>query len=318
MSDTDTPYARLGPDTVIAAVESAGVLSDGRLLALNSFENRVYQVGVEDEKPVVAKFYRGGRWSGAAILEEHAFARELADAELPVVAPLDVAKSTLLHFEQFRFALYPRQGGRAPELESAENLAWLGRLLARMHGVGSRGRFQHRGAIDRATLVEAPSRAVLSSTLIPETLRVRYQRVVSEMNAAIGAVFERVGDVPIIRLHGDCHAGNVLWTDVGPHFVDLDDARMGPAVQDLWMLASNPRAMDALLEGYSEFRDFDHRELGLIQALSWMRQIHYAGWIAQRWSDPAFPRAFPFAAEARWWEQHVNDLREALHTLGDD
>jgi Ser/Thr protein kinase RdoA (MazF antagonist) len=306
------PYASLSPDAVIDAVESAGVLTDGRLLALNSFENRVYQVGVEDGSPIVAKFYRAARWSDAAILEEHAFAAELAEAELPVVAPLKVDNSTLQHHAGFRFALYPRQGGRAPELESADTLAWVGRLLARMHGVGSRGRFQARGAIDRATFIEAPSKIVLASALLPDTARDRYARAVGRLDALIA---QRWFAPSTLRLHGDCHVGNVLWTDGGPHFVDLDDARTGPAVQDLWMLATNPRAMDALLEGYEEFRDFDRRELALIEPLRLMRQIHYAGWIAQRWDDPAFPLAFPFAGEARWWEQHVNDLQEAASAL---
>jgi Ser/Thr protein kinase RdoA (MazF antagonist) len=309
------PYASLSPDAVMDAVESTGVLTDGRLLALNSFENRVYQVGVEDSSPIVAKFYRAARWSDAAILEEHAFAVELAEAELPVVAPLKVENSTLQHHGGFRFALYPRQGGRAPELESTDNLAWVGRLLARMHGVGSRGRFQARGTIDRATFIEAPSKVVLASALLPEAVRDRYARAIGELDTLIAERWARVDALSTLRLHGDCHAGNVLWTDSGPHFVDLDDARSGPAVQDLWMLATNPRAMDALLEGYEEFRDFDRRELALIEPLRLMRQIHYAGWIAQRWDDPAFPRAFPFASEPRWWEQHVEDLREAASSL---
>ncbi|HEX3896729.1 MAG TPA: serine/threonine protein kinase [Rudaea sp.] len=308
------PYARLSPETVLAAVESLDVRVDGRLLALNSFENRVYQVGVEDGTPLVAKFYRNGRWSDAAILEEHAFAQELSEVELPVVAPLEVEKSTLQHFEKFRFAIYPRQGGRAPELESSENLAWVGRLLARMHGIGSRGRFTARGSIDRATLIDAPSKAVLASPLMPSAVRDRYAQLVRDLGDAVAGEMASI-DFTAIRLHGDCHQGNVLWTDAGPHFVDLDDARMGSAVQDLWMLASTPRAMDALLEGYAEFRDFDRRELGLIESLRIMRQIHYAGWIAQRWDDPAFPLAFPFAAEPRWWEQHVSDLREALESM---
>lgn len=300
---------------MLAAVESIGVVTDGRLLALNSFENRVYQVGIEDGAPLVAKFYRGGRWSDAAISEEHAFARELAEAELPFVAPIEFAKSTLLHYGNFRFALYRRQGGRAPELESATNLAWMGRLLARMHGVGSRGVFHARGALDRASLIRAPSKAVLASPLLPPALRDRYAHAVELLDGLIAARFAEIGPFNL-RLHGDCHAGNVLWTDSGPHFVDLDDARMGPAVQDLWMLAPSPRALDLLLEGYAEFRDFDRRELTLVEPLRLMRQIHYAGWIAQRWDDPAFPRAFPFAAEARWWERHLDDLREAATTLG--
>ncbi|HEX4480052.1 MAG TPA: serine/threonine protein kinase [Rudaea sp.] len=309
------PYANLSPDAVIDAVESTGILTDGRLLALNSFENRVYQVGVEDASPIVAKFYRAGRWSDAAILEEHAFAAELASAELPVVAPIKVENSTLQHHGGFRFALYPRQGGRAPELESSDNLAWLGRLLARIHGIGSRDRFHARGAVDRATFIEAPSKVVLASAMLPDTVRDRYSRVVAQLDNLIAQIWATVDPLPTLRLHGDCHIGNVLWTDSGPHFVDLDDARMGPAVQDLWMLATNARAMDALLEGYEEFRDFDRRQLTLIEPLRLMRQIHYAGWIAQRWDDPAFPRAFPFASEPRWWEQHVHDLQEAVSTL---
>ena len=302
---------------MLAAVESVGVRTDGRLLALNSFENRVYQVGVEDASPLIAKFYRAGRWSDAAIAEEHALALELVQAELPVVAPLRVHNSTLLHHEEFRFALYPRCGGRAPELESAQNLQWMGRLLARVHGVGSRRAFVARGAIDRATLIDKPARAVLASPLLPPAQHQRYARATAAIGELVDARFAALGKFTTLRLHGDCHAGNVLWTDAGPHFVDLDDARMGPAVQDLWMLAPNPQALDLLLEGYAEFRDFDHRELALIEPLRLMRQIHYAGWIAQRWVDPAFPRAFPFAAEPRWWEQHVEDLREAAERFDD-
>ena len=312
----DAPYATLSPDAVLAAVESVGVLTDGRLLALNSFENRVYQVGVEDAAPLVAKFYRAARWSDAAIEEEHAFAHELVEAELPVVAPLEFHNSTLLHHGELRFALYPRHGGRAPELESAQNLAWMGRLLARLHGIGARAPFRARGTLDRATLIQAPSRAVLASPLLPAGQRERYARAIDTLDGLIAERFESVPALRTLRLHGDCHAGNVLWTDAGPHFVDLDDARMGPAVQDLWMLAPTPHTLNLLLEGYAEFRDIDLRELQLIESLRLMRQIHYAGWIAQRWHDPAFPRAFPFAADARWWEQHVNDLFEAAQDFG--
>ncbi len=315
MKASATPYANLSPEAVLEAAESVGLRTDGRLLALNSFENRVYQIGIEDSAPLVVKFYRNGRWSDAAIREEHAFALELAAAELPVVAPLVFANSTLHKCGDFRFALYPRQGGRAPELESADNQAWMGRLLARLHGIGSRDKFYARGMLDRATLIHAPSQAVLASKLLPPSLRERYAQIIETLDALIASRFAAAGAIAHIRLHGDCHAGNVLWTDAGPHFVDLDDARSGPAVQDLWMLAPNPRALDWLLEGYAEFRDFDRRELALIEPLRSMRQIHYAGWIAQRWADPAFPRAFPFAAEARWWEQHVDDLREAAEQL---
>ncbi|GAB2580645.1 serine/threonine protein kinase [Dyella jejuensis] len=314
MSD-ETPYARLTPDLVLDAITACGYWPDGRLLALNSYENRVWQVGLEEAAPVIAKFYRPGRWSDAAILEEHAFAQELADAELPVVAPLSFAGRSLLHHDGYRYALSPRHGGRAPMLESAEQLAWLGRLIARMHGVGARAAFVHRGRIDRETLIMQPMHAVLASNLLSASLHDRYRQAVERVNRQVAARFEAVGTVRTLRLHGDCHPGNVLWTDAGPHFVDLDDARMGPAVQDLWMLAHDEGAMQALLDGYVSMRDFDHAELALVPALRAMRQVHYAGWIASRWHDPAFPAAFPFAAEPRWWEQHIADLHEQADEL---
>ena len=310
-----TPYANLTPDLVLDAVGGCGLWPDGRLLALNSYENRVWQVGIEDAAPVIAKFYRPGRWSDAAITEEHAFACELAAAELPVVAPLAFAGETLLTHEGYRYALYPRRGGRAPTLESAEQLQWLGRLIARLHAVGSRAPFLYRERIDRATLIERPAQAVLASALLPASLADAYRTAVRRLDAAVAACVDAIGPVRQLRLHGDCHPGNLLWTDAGPHFVDLDDARMGPAVQDLWMLAHDDASMDALLEGYVSMRDFDPAERALVPALRAMRQVHHAGWIAQRWADPAFPAAFPFAAEPRWWEQHVTDLHELGDTL---
>ena len=311
----ETPYARLTPDLVLDAITACGLWPDGRLLALNSYENRVWQVGLEDTAPVIAKFYRPGRWSDAAILEEHAFAQELADAELPVVAPLAFSGRTLLHHDGYRYALSPRHGGRAPSLESTDQLEWLGRLIARIHSVGARSTFAHREKLDRETLIVKPMRAVLASDLFPNSLTDRYRAAVERVDRAVTARFEAVGPVRTLRLHGDCHPGNVLWTDAGPHFVDLDDARTGPAVQDLWMLAHDERAMEALLEGYGSMRDFDHAELALVPALRAMRQVHYAGWIAARWQDPAFPAAFPFAAEARWWDQHITDLHEQADEL---
>ncbi len=310
MNTSAAPYADLSPDVVLDAIDAAGYVSDGRLLALASYENRVYQVGIEDGQPLVAKFYRPGRWSDAAIAEEHAFALELAAAELPMVAPLIIDGRTLLEHDGYRYALYPRRGGRAPELESADHLAWMGRLLARMHGIGARARFRERGSIDTNTYIREAARAVLASGLLPERLNEIYRARTNAIAVAIDDLFAAREPITRIRLHGDCHAGNVLWTDTGPHFVDLDDARTGPAVQDLWMLAPTPRALDALLEGYAEFRDFDHREMHLIEPLRIMRQVHWAGWVAARWEDPAFPRAFPYVGEARWWEQHLNDLAE--------
>ncbi|WP_313918741.1 serine/threonine protein kinase [Tahibacter sp.] len=304
------PYADLNPERVLAAVEALGLYTDGRLLALNSYENRVYQVGIEDAAPVVAKFYRPGRWSDAAIAEEHAFAAELAAAELPVVAPLLIDGRSLHTTGAHRLALYPRRGGRAPQLESAEHLQWMGRLIARIHGIGARQRFAARGAIDLATFLHAPAAAVLASPLLPTTSAARYRSAIAALDAPLQQRFDAV-QPQCLRLHGDCHPGNVLWTDHGPHFVDLDDARLGPAVQDLWMLATDARALDLLLEGYAEFRDFNPAELTLVEPLRTLRQVHWAGWIAQRWHDPAFPQAFAFVGEARWWEQHIADLNEA-------
>jgi len=311
----DTPYANLSPDLVLDAVAACGLWPDGRLLALNSYENRVWQVGIEDNAPVIAKFYRPWRWSDAAILEEHAFARELADDEVPMVAPLVFDGRSLLQHGGYRYALTPRRGGRAPTLESREQLEWLGRLLARLHAVGARRPFAQRGTLDRATLIAQPMQAVLASSLLPAHLHAAYRNAAQRLDAAVAARLDAVGPLRSLRLHGDCHPGNILWTDAGPHFVDLDDARMGPAVQDLWMLASDDAAMRALLDGYTQLRDFDHAELALVPALRAMRQLHYAGWIAQRWHDPAFPAAFPFAAEARWWDEHIADLHELADAL---
>jgi Ser/Thr protein kinase RdoA (MazF antagonist) len=318
VSTDATPYSGLSPDVVLDAIAAAGFVPDGRLLALGSYENRVYQVGVEDGPALVAKFYRPHRWSDAAIGEEHALAHELAEAELPMIAPIAIDGRTLLTHAGFRYALYPRRGGRAPELESADQLAWMGRLLARMHGIGARERFRSRGSIDAKTFVRDAARAVLGSSLLPSRSFDAYRVRTDALADLIDARFAALEPLTRIRLHGDCHAGNVLWTDSGPHFVDLDDARMGPAAQDLWMLAPSPRALDALLEGYAEFRDFDHRELALVEPLRIMRQVHWAGWVAARWDDPAFPRAFPQVGEARWWEQHLTDLMEAESRLLED
>lgn len=308
------PYADLSPERVLAAIEALDLLPDGRLLALNSYENRVYQVGLEDAAPVVAKFYRPGRWTDAAIHEEHAFAAELAEAELPVVAPLRLHGRTLHAGGGHRLALYPRRGGRAPQLESAEHLQWMGRLIARIHAVGARRPFAARGSIDLASHLHAPAAAALASPLLPPALAPRYRRAIEALAAPLAQRLAEVG-ARSLRLHGDCHPGNVLWTEQGPHFVDLDDARSGPAIQDLWMLAPDAPALDQLLEGYAEFRDFDPAELALMTPLRILRQVHWAGWIAQRWADPAFPQGFPFVGEARWWEQHIGDLDEAALRL---
>jgi Ser/Thr protein kinase RdoA (MazF antagonist) len=318
--EEEAPYARLSPDSVIAAVEAAGELSDGRVLALGSYENRVYQVGREDADPLVVKFYRPGRWSDAAILEEHQFALELAAAEVPVVAPLQYAGRTLLEHEGFRYALFPRRGGRWPELGHAAEREWMGRFLGRMHRVGQAQRFQHRPLLSIDTFGDEARAAVLDSAFVPDYLEQRYAEVTGALLDAVEAEFSAVQPLAQLRIHGDCHRNNVLWTDAGPHFVDLDDCMTGPAIQDLWMLLAGSRAEMAeqvrdLLEGYEQFADFDRVQVRLIEPLRTLRMIHYSAWLARRWHDPAFPRAFPWFAEPRYWERHVGELQEQFGAM---
>lgn len=312
-----TPFSALTPDAILNALESVGLRSDGRLLALNSYENRVYQIGMEDGPPLVAKFYRPARWSDAAILEEHAFTQALAEREIPVVTALSLAGRTLHAFEGFRFAVFAKQGGRAPELEDRNTLEWMGRFLGRIHAVGALEDFRHRPTLDATSFGVEPSAYLLDNGLIPPDLDTAYRSVVKLALAAVQRCFERAGKVRNLRLHGDCHVGNVLWTENGPHFVDFDDARMGPAVQDLWMLLSGERAdmarqMADLLAGYEDFHEFDTRELHLIEALRTLRLIHYSAWLARRWDDPAFPIAFPWFASQRYWEDRILELHEQL------
>jgi Ser/Thr protein kinase RdoA (MazF antagonist) len=320
------PYSRLTPDVVLNALDAVGLRCDGRLLALNSYENRVYQVGQEDAAPIVAKFYRPARWSDAQILEEHAFAAELAAAEVPVVPPVEVSGRTLQEAQGFRFAIFERRGGRAPELVDAETLEWLGRFIGRIHAIGSTRAFARRPAIDIASFGEEPRAYLLEKRFIPEELVPAWTGAVDLALEGVRAAFARVGKYTSIRLHGDCHAGNVLWTPAtgnsagGPHFVDLDDARMGPAVQDLWMLVSGDRATMAgqlghILRGYEDFREFDDRELHLVEALRTLRLLHYSAWLARRWDDPAFPITFPWFNTVRYWQDRVLELREQVAAL---
>jgi Ser/Thr protein kinase RdoA (MazF antagonist) len=323
------PYARLTPDVVLNALDSVGLATDGRLLALGSYENRVYQVGLEDDSGaslVVAKFYRPGRWSDDQILEEHAFARELADAEIPIVAPLAFDGRTLLHAAGFRLAVFPRRGGRAPELEDGNTLEWLGRFIGRIHAVGRAKRFTLRPAIDIASFGEESREFLLSGGFIPPELVEPWKQASALALEGVRACYGRAGKFETLRLHGDCHAGNVLWTPStgnnagGPHFVDLDDARMGPAVQDLWMLISGDREtmgqqLGHILAGYEDFAEFDDREFNLVEALRTLRLLHYSAWLARRWDDPAFPIAFPFFGAARYWQDRVLELREQIAAM---
>ena len=315
------PYAGLTPDCVLDALASLGLQGDGRLLALNSYENRVYQVWMDEGPPVVAKFYRPGRWTDAQILEEHAFVRELAEGELPVVAALALGGEQTLHeFGGFRFAVYPKRGGRAPELEDPKTLEWLGRFIGRIHAVGALRPFRERPALDVASFGVEPRDYLLAHGFIPADLADAWRSVVALALSGVERCLARAGEVRTLRLHGDCHAGNVLWTDDGPHFVDFDDSRMGPAVQDLWMLLSGDReAMEHqladVLAGYEDFCGFDARELQLVEALRTLRLIHYSAWLARRWDDPAFPAAFPWFNTQRYWQDRILELREQVAAM---
>jgi len=315
MIQTD-PYKNLSPDEILNAIDNAGYRTDGRIFPLNSYENRVYQVGIEEGKPLIAKFYRPGRWSDEAILEEHRFSSLLAEQEIPAVAPVvDAEGNTLLHTADYRFALYPRVGGRTPELDNPDHLLQLGRTIARIHNFGAIEPFQYRSEFSIDAYAHEPSQFLLANNFIPADLVEAYTTLILDLVRRIEQSFDRAGDVRYIRLHGDCHLGNILWNNDAPLFVDFDDARMGPAIQDLWMLLSGDREyMTArlfdLLDGYCEFREFDPAELRLIEALRTLRMIHYAGWIGRRWDDPAFPMAFSWFNTQRYWEDHILSLRE--------
>ena len=311
------PFARLDLQTVLEALESVGLYGDGRLLALNSYENRVYQVGMEEGAPVVVKFYRPQRWSDAAILEEHAFVAELAEHEIPAVPPSAIGGRTLHEAAGYRFAVFPRRGGRAPELGDPATLEWIGRFIGRIHAVGAARPFDSRPALDQQTFGRAPYEWLRTHGFVPPELLATWSSVVEQALDGVARCYERAGELPPLRLHGDCHGGNVLWTPDGPHFVDFDDSRMGPAVQDLWMLLSGERQemvgqMADVLAGYEDFCDFDPRQLYLVEALRTLRLIHYSAWLAMRWDDPAFPAAFPWFNTQRYWQDRILELREQV------
>jgi Ser/Thr protein kinase RdoA (MazF antagonist) len=313
----DQPFSSLTPDFVLDALGSVGLRGDGRLFALNSYENRVYQVGMEDGPPLIAKFYRPARWSDAEILEEHAFVATLADREIPAVPALEINGRTLQLFNGFRFSVFTRHGGRAPELDDRDTLEWMGRFIGRIHAVGALEPYRHRPELDIESFGLEPSAYLLEHDFVPADLVEVYRGVVAQALDGVRHCYQRAGDTKKLRLHGDCHPGNVLWTEAGPHFVDFDDSRMGPAIQDLWMLLSGERAdmmrqFSGLLAGYEDFFDFDLRELHLVEALRTLRLIHYAAWIARRWDDPAFAAAFPWFNTQRYWQDRILELREQI------
>jgi Ser/Thr protein kinase RdoA (MazF antagonist) len=336
------PFAALSPDAILNAIDAvlgdgalAGLRSSGQVLALNSYENRVFQVGLEPSglapgsapgaaASVIAKFYRPARWTDAQILEEHAFLAELAQAEVPAVAPLVLGGATLHHAGTFRFTLFERRGGRTPELSDPAVRERIGRFLGRLHGVGGRRPFAVRQRLDAQSFGREPSSYLLDNAWLPPGLAPVYRGLVDEALRLVAESFERAGPVLFQRVHGDCHPGNLLWTESGPepgpHFVDFDDSAMAPAVQDLWMLLSGSRAeMSAqlrdVLRGYELFAPFDRAQLHLVEPLRTLRLIHYAAWIARRWSDPAFPAAFPWFPDPRYWESRVLELREQIAAM---
>ena len=326
------PYDSLTPDAVLDALAAIGVFGDGRLMGLSSYENRVYQVQLEEpvdgHGDVVAKFYRPGRWSEAAILEEHAFAEELAAAEVPAVAPLRIQGRTLHHHGGFAFSISPRRGGRSPELDDPEVLEWIGRYLARIHTVGRARPFAERPQLDLASFGIASRDWLLGHDAIPLDVEAPWRKVCDAALEAVGQALGGPGGTyaprfTLLRLHGDCHPGNILWTPGGgPHFVDLDDARTGPAVQDLWMLLSGERVqrqrqLGALLDGYEQVRDFEREELALIEPLRTLRLIHYSAWLARRWDDPAFPAAFPWFGTSDYWKGQIQVLEDQLEAMAE-
>jgi Ser/Thr protein kinase RdoA (MazF antagonist) len=317
--NTSHPYEQLTPDCILDALENVGFEPTGSLLALNSYENRVYQVSLEDGSFVIAKFYRPNRWSNEAILEEHAFSEELVQQEIPIVPPIAINGKTLFEFNHFRFAIFPRQGGRTPELEQPETLKQLGRFLGRMHSVGATKPFADRPKITVQNFGFDSLKFLLDNDFISLEVRTNYQQAAEEALQLVSERYEAI--LPRnIRLHGDCHPGNLLWRDDAPHFVDLDDCRMGPAVQDLWMLlsgTSDEMSMQFrhILEGYETFFEFDRAELSLIEALRTLRLLHYSAWLARRWDDPAFPLHFPWFDSPRYWEDQMLTLREQVERL---
>jgi len=319
--NSNHPFDTLTPSFVLNAVDHHGYISDGRILALNSYENRVYQVGIEDDEPIIAKFYRPDRWTDAQILEEHHLCAELVEQELPVVPPLIKEDESLFQYGDFRLALYPRKGGHAPELDNLDNLLIMGRFLGRMHLVGAVEPFQHRPAIS-CKHYGYDSAALIKEKFMPSHICDSYDAVVGEILKIIDKIYIDSDDEEYIRVHGDCHVGNILWRNDAPHFIDFDDSRMAPAIQDVWMLLSGDRArqtaqLNEIIEGYNEFAEFPLQQIKLIESLRTLRIMYFSAWLAKRWDDPAFPRAFPWFNTTQYWEQHILDLREQLGDLNE-
>lgn len=318
MTDSNNhPFDSLQPDFILDAIESIGFECDGRVTALNSYENRVYQIGIEDTQPIIAKFYRPQRWSNEQIQEEHDFCFELVDAELPVVAPIKNEHNvSLFNYSDFSFSLYPRKGGRAPELDNLDNLFILGRFLGRIHLIGSSKSFLFRPTINSQTFGH-DSVSFLKENFIPPNLLDNYNSIANQLLECIDEKLESVGKLSSIRVHGDCHIGNMLWRDELPHFIDFDDSRMAPAIQDIWMLLSGDQTeqriqLSEIIDGYNEFADFNLKELELVESLRALRMLYFSAWLARRWDDPAFPLGFPWFNTNKYWENFIMQLNDQL------
>lgn len=325
------PYQDLTPDVVIDSVESLGLLTDMRQYPLNSYENRVYQVGIEEASPIIVKFYRPNRWSKAAILEEHQFLLELAQEDLPVVAPVEFNGQTLFDYQGFHFSISPRKSGHSPEIANREQLEYLGRWLARLHQVGQDYRFQHRpiwngkadlGRAEEKSIIQQSCETVLNSGLLNEDFRPAYESLCRDLDELVTQQYQpELSDT--LRIHGDCHVGNLIWRDEQLYMVDFDDCVQGPAMQDIWMLLSGQREeqlqqLEAIRNGYEVFRPFPYHQLKWIECLRTIRLIKHTAWITERWSDPAFPIAFPWLTGVQYWSEHVLSLREQLSALQEE
>ncbi len=322
MPNSSQDYHQLSPATVLDAVESVGLMCDGRLQALNSFENRVYLLGLEDGSEIIAKFYRPERWTDAQILEEHEFSLELAGNDIPVVTAIYFSEQQLFNFNNFRFSLFPKKGGRAIDIENFDVLEQMGRFLGRLHQVGKIKPFTYRPALTIESYGIKAREYIIKNNFIPPELVTAYESLTSDLINQIQLIYQQSGDIELIRTHCDFHQGNILWTDETAHIVDFDDCRSAPAIQDIWMTLSGDRSnmtasLDAVLEGYSQFCEFNHKELGLIEALRTLRLMHYYAWLAKRWTDPAFKLAFPWFNTQRCWEDHILNLREQAAAMNE-